>query len=600
LNGSSALLTRSGDTFAGNGRLTASTHNPESYFEAIVAAFDGMVYVCSPDNRIEFVNRQVVQQLGYDPVGEPCHKALYDYDQVCPWCPEQDVFAGKPVRWEFKRPATGRWYYNMATPIVHPDGAISKLSLCFDITEKKRAEAALQESERRITTLMNNLPGIVYRCRADALFTMAFASGGSKRLLGYEPGELLGNGPTSFMRIVHPDDRKNMLNLITEAIAKKRPFSFIYRIRAASGEEKWVREQGEGVFDANDKLVALEGFISDVTAYKEVELDLRKENLRLRSSISERYRFGDIIGKSEPMQAVYDLILKAAASDASMIISGESGSGKELVARAIHRLSDRRAGRFVPVNCGAIPKSLMEREFFGHLKGAFTGAVANRGGFLDSADGGTLFLDEIGEIGQAMQVKLLRVLDGAGYTPLGGSQTQKSNFRVIAATNRDLVRLVKEGHMREDFFYRIRILPMQLPALRDRKEDIPLLIDHFLAETARGKQSPKHLPVRVREAMESYSWPGNVRELQNVLHTYLTLGELDLMGQISVDADNSDRVLASSEPGKRGLKERMAAIEKEMILAALDRCRWHRGKTAEALQLNYKTLQRKMKAHGIK
>jgi transcriptional regulator with PAS, ATPase and Fis domain len=248
------------------------------------------------------------------------------------------------------------------------------------------------------------------------------------------------------------------------------------------------------------------------------------------------------------MQAVYDLILKASASNASVIIFGESGSGKELVARAIHQLSDRRTGNFVAVNCGAIPKDLMEREFFGHLKGAFTGANADKGGFLDSADGGTLFLDEIGEIKQEIQVKLLRVLDGVGYTPLGGIKLKKSNFRVIAATNRDLVKLVKGGRMREDFFYRIRILPIQLPPLRERKEDIPLLIDHFLAVLAKGKQGPMHLPVRVREAMETYNWPGNVRELQNVLHTYITLGKLDLMGQISETAD--DRQGATDLPGR--------------------------------------------------
>ncbi|MBC2711460.1 MAG: sigma 54-interacting transcriptional regulator [Desulfosarcina sp.] len=494
---------------------------------------------------------------------------------------------------------TGRWYYNTATPIVHIDGSISKLSLCFDITEKKRAEDALLESERRLSTLMNNLPGIVYRCRADESFTMEFASRGSKRLLGFEPEELLEKGPHAYQRIVHPEDRKNMLNLVSETVAMKRPFSFIYRIRAAGGEEKWVWEQGEGVFD-DDQLVALEGFISDVTAYKEVELDLRKENLRLRSSISDRYRFGDIIGKSEKMQAVYDMILKAAASDASVIIFGESGSGKELVARAIHRLSDRRVGNFVPVNCGAIPKDLMEREFFGHLKGAFTGANSDKGGFLDFANSGTLFLDEIGEIEQAIQVKLLRVLDGVGYTPLGGIKLKKSDFRVIAATNRDLVKLVKDGRMREDFFYRIRILPIQLPPLRERKEDIPLLIDHFLSKLTKGNEGPRHLPVRVREAMETYSWPGNVRELQNVLHTYITLGKLDLMGQISVTAGEEQGVTDTTFLNGEGLRQRMDALEKKMILGALEAARWHRGRAAEALQLNYKTLQRKMKAHGVK
>jgi PAS domain S-box-containing protein len=453
---------------------------------------------------------------------------------------------------------------------------------------------------QRLSTLMNSLPGFVYRCRADDSFTMEFASRGSKRLLGFEPEELLGTGPHAYQRIVHPEDRRNMLKLVRETVTMKRPFSFIYRVRAASGEEKWIWEQGEGVFDDNDRLVALEGYISDVTAYKEVELDLRKENRRLRSSISDRYRFGDIIGKSEKMQAVYDLILKAAASNASVIISGESGSGKELVARAIHRLSERRGGAFVAVNCGAIPKDLLEREFFGHLKGAFTGAGADKAGFLDSADGGTLFLDEIGDIGQALQVKLLRVLDGVGYTPLGGVKLKQSDFRVIAATNRDLIKLVKDGRMREDFFYRIRILPIQLPPLRDRKDDLPLLIDHFMATLTKGKNASRHLPFRVREAMETYPWPGNVRELQNVLHTYITLGKLDLMGQIAVTADSRRSAGDTPPTGGQGLRRRMEAVEKRMILDALDASRWHRGRAAAALQLNYKTLQRKMKAHGIK
>jgi PAS domain S-box-containing protein len=432
--------------------MTASDQNRLFYFEAIVEAFDGMVYVCSPDNRIEFVNHQAVAQLGRDPVGESCHEALYGNDGICPWCPEQDVFRGKTVRWEFKNPFTQRWYDNMASPIRHSDGTVSKLSLSFDITEKKRAENALIESERRLSTLMNNLPGIAYRCKADESFTMEFASQGSKRLLGFDPQELLEKGTNAFPRIVLPEDRENMLKLVRESVAEKRPFSFIYRIRTAGGDVRWVWEQGEGVFDDDDRLVALEGFISDVTAYKEVELDLRKENVRLLSSISERYRFGDIIGKSQKMQEVYDLILKAAASNANVIIFGESGSGKELVARAIHKLSDRQDGAFVPVNCGAIPKELMEREFFGHMKGAFTGASSDKGGFLDSADGGTLFLDEIGEIPQNMQVKLLRVLDHAAYSPLGGIKLVKGDFRVVAATNRDLVKLVKDGRMREDFF----------------------------------------------------------------------------------------------------------------------------------------------------
>lgn len=580
--------------------MTPNERKWSSYFQALVEALDASVYVCSSQNRIQFVNRRLIDQLGRDPVGERCYRALYGQANRCPWCAEgqsPETFA--PGR-AHQDPETGRWYAHMAAPIRHGDGASSKMVLVWDVTANKRAEDALLESERRLSTLMNNLPGIVYRCRADDSFSMTFASQGSKRLLGYEPEELLGLGPNAFQRLVNPQDRKNMLKLVRETVAMKRPFSFIYRIRSAGGQEKWVWEQGEGVLDDHGQLVALEGFISDVTAYKEVELDLRKENLRLRSSISDRYRFGEIIGKSEAMQRVYDLILKAAASDASVIISGESGSGKELVARAIHSLSDRRSGNFVAVNCGAIPKELMEREFFGHLKGAFTGANADAAGVLDTADGGCLFLDEIGEIGQALQVKLLRVLDGVGYTPLGGIKLKKSNFRVIAATNRDLVQLVKEGRMREDFFYRIRILPIQIPPLRDRKGDVALLIDHFLSALDKGRAAYPHLPVRVREALENYHWPGNVRELQNVLQTYVTLGKLDLMGPVDAEVGDAWPPFQPAGRDGAGLRQSLEVVEKQFIREALERACWHRGRAAKLLQLNYKTLQRKMKAYGIK
>jgi len=581
-------------------RPSPAARGREAYFEAVVNAFDGMVYVCSPDNRIEFANRQAIDYVGRNPVGEKCHQGLYGLDAICPWCVEQSAFKGQAVRYEYRNPRDGRWYYIMATPIADPGGSVSKLTLCFDITEKKRAENNLVESQRRISTLMNNLPGIVYRCKADATFSMEFASQGSVKLLGYEPAELLGTGKNAYQNIVNPADRKDMLLQVEKSAAARRPFSFIYRVRASDGQEKWVWEQGEGVFDESGRLVALEGFITDVTAYKEVELDLRKENLRLRSTISERYKFGRIVGKSAPMQEVYDLILKAASSNAGVIIQGESGSGKELVARAIHKLSDRQQGAFVPVNCGAIPKNLMEREFFGHLKGAFTGANADRAGFLDTADGGTLFLDEVGEITPEMQVKLLRVLDGLGYTPLGGIKVRKSDFRVVAATNRDLISLVKAGRIREDFFYRVRILPIHLPPLRERKEDIPLLIDHFLSSHTRQGQPAPQLPIRIREALLYYDWPGNVRELQNALHSYLTLGKLNLMGQITM-AENEESDLGPAEISlaRDGLNASMATIEKGLILKALEQARWHRGRAAADLKLNYKTLQRKMKTYGI-
>jgi len=201
---------------------------------------------------------------------------------------------------------------------------------------------------------------------------------------------------------------------------------------------------------------------------------------KMRSSIMNRYRFGQIIGKGPAMQKVYKLISKAAASDVNVVVYGESGTGKELVARAIHDMSDRRDRAFVPVNCRAIPHTLIESELFGYKKGAFTGANMDKHGYLDLAEGGTLFLDEVGELGVNMQVKLLRAIDGGGYFPVGSNKTKNSDFRIIAATNRNLRDQVNRGVIREEFFYRIHVIPITLPPLRDRKEDIPLLIDHFL------------------------------------------------------------------------------------------------------------------------
>jgi len=364
----------------------------EMYFKALLEAFDGLIYISSPGNRIEFVNNRVVEYVGRDITGEVCHQAAYGSDDVCPWCFEQPAYEGETVRKEFQSPLNDRWYYNFATPVYNPDGTISKLTICLDITDKKEAEEAVVESERRLQTLMNNLPGMAYRCKADETYSMEFASQGSVKIFGYEPYELLGTAenPTAYQNVVHLEDRRNMIRLVELAVSEKRPFSFIYRVRTSSGQEKWVWEQGEGVFSDDDELVALEGFITDVTEQKEVELDLREENIRLKSSIKERYRFGDIIGRSHAMQEVYELILKAAATDVNVIISGESGTGKELVAHAIHDLSNRREGTFVPINCGAVPESLLEREFFGHRKGAFTGADKDTRGYLDIANGGTL------------------------------------------------------------------------------------------------------------------------------------------------------------------------------------------------------------------
>lgn len=354
--------------------------------------------------------------------------------------------------------------------------------------------------------------------------------------------------------------------------------------------------------DRNGSITHLDGFIEDVTEatlwkreIQERTEHLSRENLRLRNMFKDRYRFGKIVGKSAAMQEVFESILQAAGSDVSVIIYGESGTGKELVAGAIHDLSRRRSRRFVPVNCGAIPQHLLESEFFGHKKGAYTGAVADTKGFLERADGGTLFLDEVGELSLDMQVKLLRALEGGNYFPLGESRPAKSDFRLISATNRNLKDMVKQGRMREDFFFRIDIVPIDLPPLRRRREDIPLLIDHFLRQIT-GTDNPPVLPGKVLEALYKYGYPGNIRELQNLLQRYLATKRLDLLGSVE-----HEKMAPTSGPLEEGnsLQDKVSLFEKSVIERCLALHQWNRIHTAAALKIDRKTLYTKMKSYGL-
>jgi formate hydrogenlyase transcriptional activator len=342
--------------------------------------------------------------------------------------------------------------------------------------------------------------------------------------------------------------------------------------------------------------------IRDLTwrkAMEEENAQLERENLTLRSSIQDRYRFGEIIGKSSAMQEVYQSITKASASDANVVICGESGTGKELVARTIHQLSDRKEQAFVAVNCGAVPENLFEREFFGHRKGAFTGATTDKPGYFDQTHGGTLFLDEIGELAPSLQVKLLRALQEKEYTPLGDTVSKRVDVRIIAATNKDLREQLRQGAIREDFFYRIHVIVINLPPLRERREDLPLLIDHFLQQYADEEDCPT-IPTCIMEALCTYHWPGNVRELQNELQRYLAEQRLEFIGNISTESEAKSEISqAESELENLKLREALEVFEKRLIVKRLAQNQGHTGKTAEVLGIPLRTLQRKIKNYQL-
>jgi len=318
---------------------------------------------------------------------------------------------------------------------------------------------------------------------------------------------------------------------------------------------------------------------------------LHRENLALKSTLKDRYRFDDIIGKSPAMQEVYELILKAATTDASVVIFGESGTGKELVARAIHGHDGRRNGRFVAVNCGAVQETLFEREFFGHSKGAFSGAHAKAPGFLDLADGGTLFLDEIGELTTNMQVKLLRAIEGNGYCPVGSTKPRFSDFRVISASNRPLSENIRSGRMRDDFFFRIQVIQITLPPLRERKEDIPLLVEHFL-KSNRNRTQTARVPGWFLDRLTGYAWPGNVRELKNVIQRYVTLNRLEFFNPRQIEG-------VAENPSSLKIRKAVEDLEKSLISKAIKQTGENRSRAAELLGISRRALFRKVKTYRL-
>ncbi len=486
--------------------------------------------------------------------------------------------------------------------IVDQNGqSVGAIEAIRDMIEIQMVEKRIRHNEQRLSAVMHNLPGMAYRIVKNDTWKMEFVSKGSRLLTGYEPEYFENQALSRFFDLIHHDDIEQVEKEFQAAIDTKRTFNAEFRITSSSGGTRWVFTRAEGATFDYEGSVRIEGFITDFTTFKEMEQQLREENLLLRSNMRDRYKFGNIIGNSKVMQDVYDLILKAATTSDSVFIFGDSGTGKELVSQAIHGASNRAGKNFVTVNCGAIPENLIESEFFGYQKGAFTGATADKKGFLEEADGGTLFLDEIGEISLNMQVKLLRAIEGGGFTPVGSNKVIKPNLRIIAATNKDPIDLVKNGKMRSDFYFRIHVIPIHLPPLRDREDDIFHLVDFFLKKYSET-DSQILLSHKDLKTLKNYDWPGNVRELQNVLRRYIALNNLDFMGT-APQSPEEERILEVAEieipEDNITLGDAVGRFEKKYIVEALKKNRWQKGRTAAILDVSRKTLFRKMKQYEI-
>jgi DNA-binding NtrC family response regulator len=332
---------------------------------------------------------------------------------------------------------------------------------------------------------------------------------------------------------------------------------------------------------------------------------LRSENAYLRAQLEERYRFEGVVGKSRAMAHLFQLLETVAATNSTLLIAGETGTGKEVVARAIHHNSPRRIHRFVALNCSAIPETLLEAELFGHVRGAFTGAVANRLGRLEQAHKGTLFLDEVGTMSAALQMKVLRVLQEREFERVGDSHTTKVDVRVIAATNNDLGRMVADGLFREDLFYRLNVIPVQLPSLRERKEDIPLLVQHFLEKFGADHASSRPVVTVSQEAMRrlmAYAWPGNVRQLENAIERAFALSVgrsqievRDLPPEIQLARELALSPAITLPEDGIDLQRFVATIERELIQRSLERTGGNKERAARLLNLKRTTLVEKLK-----
>lgn len=395
---------------------------------------------------------------------------------------------------------------------------------------------------------------------------------------------------------------------VLEAVKKINPETDVVLITAYGTMELAVEAMEKGASDCVSKPLSLKEFRTRINkvlenrAVKQENLRLGEENLYLREQVAQKYNFGEIIGKSEPMRTVFEQIRKIAPTDSSVLISGESGTGKELIAHSIHNLSPRKDMPFIKVNCGALAESLLESELFGHEKGAFTGAIKRKRGKFELADGGSTFLDEIGDISENMQAKLLRVLQEKEVDIVGGEQTKKINVRVIAATNKNLFDLVRKGVFREDLYYRLNVIPINLPPLRERKEDIPLLVEHFLKKKSNEmKRNVPKISQKALEALERYNWPGNIRELENLIERALVLcdgNEIELSA-FPILLENGEQNRLSLPEEELPLDMILENLESQLIKRAMEKADGVKTRAAEILGIKTSALYYKLEKYGM-
>jgi formate hydrogenlyase transcriptional activator len=495
--------------------------------------------------------------------------------------------------------------------IVRPDGEIrhmrcvgvpAETGVAFqgfvgtgiDVTEQEQLLQTLRHNEQELRTMLDGIRQSIVVLSPDG--ATLYANRVALDRSGLAIDEVKEQG--FLTRVFHPDDVDRFHAERERGFSAREPFELEMRARFKSGEYRWQLIQYNPFKDESGRVIRWYATATDIEDQKKTEERLRNENLVLREEIDRSSMFEEIVGSSKPMRQVLKEVEKVAVSDSTVLILGETGTGKELIARALHRRSKRANRAFIKVNCAAIPQSLIASKLFGHEKGAFTGATQRRLGRFEAANGGTLFLDEVGELPMETQIALLRVLQERELERVGSNHSIPIDVRVIAATNRDLPDAVASGKFRQDLFYRLNVFPISVPSLRERADDIPLLVEYFVGRY--GKEAGKgirHIGKKTLEQLKDYSWPGNIRELQNVVERAVILSESD-----TFVVDDTWLIGKAAElPPRRGLSE-LEDKEVEMIEEALAETHGRiSGPTGAAAKLGIprQTLESKIRRLGI-
>jgi len=555
----------------------------EQSLRLIVDSIPGFVCTLSAAGEVELLNRQLLEYFGKTPeelknwaAGDAVHPD--DLPRVIDaW--RRSVETGEPYSLELRqRRADGvyRWFQSRALPARDTEGRITSwYMLLTDIDDRKRAEDVLRSNEQSLRLVVDSIPG----------FVATLSAGGEIELVNRQTLDYFGKTLEELKNwaangAVHPDDAARMSEAWRHSIETGQPLDLESRSRRADGVYRWFQVRWRPQRDAEGRIVRWYSLVTDIDERKHAEDELEKafeeikrlkdrlhdENVVLREQIDQVLMFEEIVGSSPALKTVLSSIVKVAPTDSTVLITGETGTGKELIARAIHKASQRAGHAFVSVNCAAIPSSLIASELFGHEKGAFTGALQQRRGRFELAHSGTIFLDEVGDLPAETQIALLRVLQERQFERVGGNRLIPADVRVIAATNRDLPAAIAAGTFRADLFYRLNVFPIHVPPLRQRKEDIPMLVEYFVQRYAeKAKKEIRRIDKATLALCQSYHWPGNIRELQNIIERSVILCNGDTF---RVD----ESWLTSQEacflyPG--ALTESLQNREKELIEAAL-------------------------------